>query len=40
LEELMNKAILLGELALALGFLVFIVRALAARLQEMNGKRS
>jgi hypothetical protein len=33
----MDKAILLTQLALALGFLVFIVRALGERVQDLRG---
>ena len=33
----MEQAILMSELALALGFLVFIVRALTERIQELSG---
>jgi hypothetical protein len=37
--EDMDKAMLLSQLALALGFLVFIVRALGERMQELRGGR-
>lgn len=33
----MDKAMLLSQLALAVGFLVFIVRALGERMQELRG---
>ena len=33
----MDKAMLLSQLTLALGFLVFIVRALGERVQELRG---
>ena len=36
-EEDMDKAMLLSQLALAVGFLVFIVRALGERVQELSG---
>ncbi len=35
--EDMDKAILVSQLTLALGFLVFIVRALGERVQELRG---
>ena len=36
--EDMDKAMLLSQLALAVGFLVFIVRALGERVQELSGR--
>lgn len=35
----MDKAMLLSQLALAVGFLVLIVRALGERVQELRGGR-